>query len=231
MISLDDAVIARLTSHGHHFEILVDPEAASEAKEKEIPVEDWMASEEIYKDASKAEKAAEDTLKEAFGTTDYHEIARRIIQKGDIQVTTEQRKQLLLDKRKQIINMIARNAIDPRSNIPHPPARIEKALDEAKVHIDPFKSTQRQIDEIMKKLHVVLPIKFASVRVEIRVPAEFTGKVYGMLHDLKKTKEEWRNDGSLVTVVEMPAGLQSEVYDQLNSSTHGAVETKLLETF
>ena len=60
MISLDDAVIARLTSHGHHFEILVDPAKAIEAKEKELPLSEWVASDEVYKDSSKAEKASEE---------------------------------------------------------------------------------------------------------------------------------------------------------------------------
>lgn len=231
MISLDEAVIARLTSHGHHFEILVDPAGAMEAKENDLPVMEWVASEEVYKDASKAEKASEEAIKEVFGTTDFATIAKKIISKGEIQVTTEQRKKMLEDKKKSIVNMIARNAIDPRTNMPHPVARIEKAMDEAKVRIDPFKSTQRQVEEIMKKLHVVLPIKFATVRVEVRVPASYAGKAYGLLHDLKRNTEEWRDDGSLVTVIEMPAGMQTEIYDKLNSSTHGTVETKLLETF
>ncbi|MFC2174615.1 ribosome assembly factor SBDS [archaeon] len=230
MISLDDAVIARLTSHGHHFEILVDPEKAAEAKEKEIPVADWIASDEVYKDASKAEKASEEALKESFGTTEFNEVAKRIIKKGEIQITTEQRKEIVKAKKKKIVNTIAQNAIDPRNKLPHPPARIEAAMEEVNVHIDPFKSASRQVDEVIDKLRPVLPIKFASVRVEIRVPPQYTGKVYGLLHDLKKIKEEWKNDGSLVTVVEMAAGAQSDVYDKLNSSTHGAVETKLLET-
>ena len=230
MISLDDAVIARLTSHGHHFEILVDPTMAAEAKDKELPLSEWIASNEVYKDSSKAEKASEETLKEAFGTTDFEKVARRIIDKGDIQVTTEQRKKMQDEKKKQIVNMIARDAIDPRTNAPHPPVRIEKALDEAKVHIDPFKSTQRQMEDILEKLRPVLPIKFAIARIEIIVPAEHAGKAYGYVHGLKTVREEWRNDGSLLAVVEIPAGLQSQVYDKLNSMTHGAVETKLLET-
>lgn len=230
MISLDDAVIARLTTHGHHFEILVDPETAMDAKEKDIPIADWVASEKVYKDSAKAETASEEALKESFGTTNFETIAKRIIQKGDIQVTTEQRKEMQKEKRKHIITTIAREALDPRTNMPHPPARIEKAMDEAKVHIDPFKSTQRQIDEIVDKLRPVLPIKFALVRVEIRIPAQYTGKAYGVVHSLKKVKEEWKNDGSLLVVVEMAAGMQSEVYDKLNSMTHGSVETKLLET-
>ena len=43
-------------------------------------------------------------------------------------------------------------------------------------------------------------------------------------------KEEWRNDGTLVVVVEMPAGMQTDVYEKLNALTHGSVETKLIET-
>jgi len=75
-----------------------------------------------------------------------------------------------------------------------------------------------------------LPIKMARARVEIHIPAQFAAKCYGYLHDFNRVREEWLSDGSLRIVVEIPAGMQSDIYDYLNKQTHGGVETKLLET-
>ena len=229
MISLDDAVVARFESHGHHFELLVDPEKAGGFTGEE-DLSNIVAAMSVYKDASKGETASEETLKTAFGTTAFKEVAIQILKKGTIQLTTEQRHKMQEEKSKQIVSIICRDAIDPRTKAPHPRQRVENALKEAKVHVDAFKPAQRQVDEILKKLVEVLPLKFAKARVAVRVPAQYTGKVYGYLHDFRRVKEEWKNDGTLFVVIELPAGLQSDVYDRLNSLTHGEVETKLLET-
>lgn len=231
MIPLDKAVIARLEKQGHHFEIYVDPEKSWEIKEgKDIPIDDVIASNEIYKDAGKGEKASEEVMKEVFGTTDYRTICKTIMRDGEIQITTEQRRRMQEEKKKQIINLIAREAIDPRTNAPHPPARIEKAMEEAKVHIDPFKSPQRQVEAVIEAIQEKIPIKLARARIAIKIPPEYTGKAYGYLHNFKRVKEEWGSDGSFITIVEIPAGLQSQLFEKLNSITHGSVETKLLET-
>lgn len=229
MISLDKAVVARLVSHGHHFEIFVDPENARSAIEDASLLGEVVASTEVYKDVRKAERASEETLKEAFGTTEFSEVAHVILKKGEIQLTTEQRKKVLEEKRRKVIAMIAREGIDPKTNLPHPINRIEKAIDEAKVHIDPFKSAERQLEEVVSKIRPLLPIKFAQAKVAIKISAQYTGKAYGYLHGFKKIKEEWLDDGSLAIVIEIPAGLQTDIYDKLNSLTHGSVETKLLE--
>ncbi|MCD6522317.1 MAG: ribosome assembly factor SBDS [Candidatus Diapherotrites archaeon] len=231
MIPVDKAVIARLDSHGHHFEILVDPERAWEVRENpEASLDEVVASDHIYKDANKGEKASEEALMEAFQTTDFNTIAKTILKKGEIQITTEQRHEMQKERKRQIINIIVREAIDPRTNTPHTPARIEKAMEEAKVHIDPFKSAQRQVEDIINKLRPILPIKFAKARIKVVVPAQYAGKVYSYLHGIKRISEEWKNDGSLEAVIEVPAGMQSELYDTLNKMTHGMVETELIET-
>ena len=231
VIPLGQAVIARLSEQGHHFEILVDPKKAMKVKEGEtISLDDVVASKDVYKDSAKGERAAEEIIKKVFNTNDFNEIAKKIIKKGEIQITTEQRHEMQKEKRSQIVTIIARESIDPRTNAPHPPARIEKAMEEAKVHVEPLKSAEIQIENVMEKLRAILPIKLAKVRIAIKVEANYAGKVYGYIHNLKIVKEEWSNDGSLIAVIEMPAGMQSEFYDKLNSMTHGGVETKILET-
>lgn len=222
----DDAVVARWDHEGSRFEVLVDPMAVQEIRDgKPVNLRDRLASEHIFKDARKGDKISEEHLQRIFHTADTVEIARQIIQKGEAQVTTEQRHQLQAAKHKQIVATIARNAMNPQTGAPHPPARIEAAMEEAKVHVDPFRPADAQIQEIMTKLRPLLPIRLDTVKMKLRVPGQHYPRVIGELKGLGKLSEEaWGSDGSWSAVIEIPAGVQTELLDKLNARTKGAAE-------
>ena len=69
MISLDEAVTARLESHGERFEVLVDPDAALSIKRGEFDgdLEDVIAAEDVFEDASGGDRPPEAALEEVFG--------------------------------------------------------------------------------------------------------------------------------------------------------------------
>lgn len=230
MITLEDAVIARLEYYGERFEILVDPDLASDFKKGEdIKIEEILAVEEVFKDAKKGDKASEEAMNKAFETTDPLEAAVLIIRKGQVQLTAQQRRDMQEDKRKMVVAKIAREAINPQTKLPHPARRIEIAMEEAKVRVDPFKSVDEQVNITLKAIRKLIPIRIEKVRVAIRIPGEDTGKVYGVIPAYGKTmKEEWQKDGSWVAVVEIPGGMQESFYQKLSEITHGQVETKLL---
>ncbi len=240
MVSLDEAVVARLGRFGVTFEILVDPDGAegllhrldddADEPASDDEVLDIMAVDDVFVDWSEGERASEEQLNKGFATSEVAIVARRILHEGEIQLTTEQRKRMLDQKHRRIVDHIARNAWNPQSRSPHPRDRIERGLEEAKFRADPLRRVEDQVAEAMKKLRPLMPIAFERVRVAIRVPAEHTGQAYGVIRqlgDLKK--EEWQNDGSFVAVLEIPAGAQTEIYDRLNALTHGSVETRLLD--
>ena len=128
-----------------------------------------------------------------------------------------------------IIAKIAREAINPQTKLPHPARRIEIAMEEAKIRVDPFKSVDEQVNITLKAIRRLIPIKLEKVKVAIRIPGEDTGKVYGIISEFGKiTKEEWQQDGSWVAIVEIPGGMQENFYQKLSEITHGKVETKLL---
>ncbi|HVL87736.1 MAG TPA: ribosome assembly factor SBDS [Candidatus Thermoplasmatota archaeon] len=234
MVSLDKAVVARYELHGHRFEILVDPDAAlrvREAKEKaQVDVNKDLAIDTIFKDARKGDAAGETTVKETFGTTDVAEVAKRILLKGEFHLTTDQRRVLQDKKHKQIVALLARNAMNPQTKAPHPPTRIETAMAEAKVHVDPFKSAEEQLQTVLAALRPLLPIRIDNVSIAVHLPATEVGKAYGFVKGFGLLKsEEWQKDGSWMGVVEMPAGMQTEFFDELNRKTHGNVETRLIK--
>ncbi len=231
MVNLDDAIVARLETFGETFEILLDPAAMDLIKAgKEIDLMEYLAVEDVFNNARKGTRPSEDIVKKAFGTTDIKEIAEKIIAKGEVQVTAEQRKEMLQAKKKQIIAYIAANAINPQTKLPHPPLRIELALDEAKFHADPFRPVDKQVEEAMHLLRPVIPIRFEKTRVAIRLKGEDYGKCYDdLIHFGIVEKEEWQADGSWIGVMEIPAGLINELTSKLNSRTKGNAAVKAIQ--
>jgi len=230
MTTLEGAVVAHIEHHGKRFELLVDPNLAFLYRTgRKSDLTNVLVAEEVFENARKGERHRSEDVKKAFGTDDIYKIAEVILKKGELQLTTEQRKEMLEEKRKRIVAIIARECVDPRTGAPHPPQRIEKAMEEARVHIDAFKDAEAQVEEVLKALRLVLPLKFEKIRIAVKVPAEFAPKVYGALKGHGLQKEEWQPNGDLVAVLEMPAGMQGEFYDRINKLTGGRVETKILK--
>ncbi|MEM3227785.1 MAG: ribosome assembly factor SBDS, partial [Candidatus Micrarchaeaceae archaeon] len=160
---------------------------------------------------------------------DIAKVSEFILKNSNVPITTEQKAKLIEEKRRQIIEIISKNAIDPRTNAPMPPLRVENAMKEVKVAVDPFKSANAQVDEIVKKLSVLLPIKFAIARIEVTIPPEYSNRCYGILKQYGMKSEQWLPNGSLLAVVEFPAGMQNDFYLRLSNATQGKASTKLLQ--
>ena len=233
MISLDEAVTARLESHGERFEVLVDPDAALAIKRDEFEgdLEDVIAAEDVFEDASRGDRPPENALEEVFGTTDPLEIIPEVIKRGEIQITAEQRREMQERKHKDLVNRITRNAVNPQmDDAPHPPERIESALAETDVRIDPMEPVEAQIDDALEALRPVIPIRFDTVTVAAHLPADYAGSGQAKIREFGDLQsEEWQPDGSWIGVVEFPAGMQNDFYDLVNEVSSGEAETRILQ--
>jgi ribosome maturation protein SDO1 len=225
-------VIARIEKEGERFEVLVKPDAVQKIRDgKEVDILSQLAIDEVFRDAHKGSKASSEKMKEFFETDEPIAVAKILIQKGEIQLTTEQRRQMQEQKRRQIVQYIAANAINPQSGAPHPPQRIEIAMEEAKVHVDPFKSLEEQVKEVLDALRPLIPIRFEKARIAVKLSAEDAAKCFGDIRQFGTVvKEEWQANGAWIGVVEMPAGMQTDFLERLNAKTKGNVETKLLRS-
>lgn len=230
MVRLEDAVIARLSSHGTNFEVLVDPELALALRsDQSVDIKNVLAIDKIFKDSKKGDKASEEMVQKAFGTTDVLKTAEQIIRLGEIQITTEQRRKMRDERLKQVVTLISKRSINPQTGLPHPPARIESAMEAARVHVEAFKSAEEQLSAIVKELRPIIPLKFETRRIAIKIPSTYVGKASKVVKGFAAVKQEqWLNDGSWAVVVEIPAGLQAEFFDKLNELTRGEVQTKVL---
>lgn len=237
MVSLEKAVVARVHRQGSHYEVLVDPDGAEKLLEKlrqnqpvtDQELRDILATDLVFTHWSDGKKASDEHLLKGFETTDVLAIARRILIEGEVQLTAEQRKKMADSKHKRIVEVILRNAWNPQTKTPHPKDRIERALEEAKFRVDPMKGTDEQVQTAIKMLRPLIPIAMEQVKLAVQVPAAFTGPSYGVLKGLGEIKgEEWQKDGSLVVVLQIPAGLQADIYERMGKLTHGQAQVKLL---
>ena len=231
MVTLDNAITARLKRGGKHFEVLVDPELALLARKgEEVDLSEMLAVEDVFENASRGEHLSRDDLEKVFDTADILAVAEHIVKHGELHLTKEQRKQIIDDKRRQVVSAIAAGAFNPQTKAPHPPARIEKAMEEAGIHIDPMKGIDELVNKTMDAIRPIIPIRFDTVEVAVRIPADYAAKSYGDVMSFGElVKEEWQADGSWIGVVKIPAGIQLDFYGLVNRLSKGSAETKLLK--
>ncbi|MGE5556617.1 MAG: ribosome assembly factor SBDS [Methanocella sp.] len=222
--------VARLTRENEHFEILVKPAKALYYRNGKIAgITEVLAADIIFSDANKGTRVSEEAMKKAFKTTDTLKIADEILKKGTLQLTTEQRRKMVEDKKRQVIDFIARQAVDPKTNLPHPPMRIENAMEQIRYSIDPYKSVEEQAKDIVKLLRPILPLKVEQVKVAVKIPAQYASRAYGTVKTLGTIKrEEWRGDGSWYGELELPAGAYASLLNKLGDATKGSGEAKII---
>jgi|TARA_B100001758_G_scaffold106713_1_gene91445 ribosome maturation protein SDO1 len=216
LVSLDDAVIARFEKFGKKFELFVDPDLVElwKTNNDAIEISKLLAIEDVFHDARDGERPTAEVLEKVFNTLKITEIATRIISEGEIQLTANQRKKMVEMKRKQIIQHIQYNAIDPRTKTPHPHTRIELALEQSKYSVDPFKKLDLQVKEAIKLLKPLIPLSFETSRMAFRIPGKNYGSISQLLREFKE-KDEWLENGDWACIIEIPSGMKADLISKV----------------
>ncbi|HEX2107460.1 MAG TPA: ribosome assembly factor SBDS [Nitrososphaera sp.] len=224
----DKFTVVRLILGGDRFELLVKPDPALEFKMgKRSDISGVLVSDEIYSDANKGSRASSEKLMKHFKTTDSVDIAKQILAKGELNLTTDQRRKMVEEKKRQIVQFINKSFVDPKTHLPHPIVRIETAMEEVRVAIDPFRRVEDQAKAIVDALRKILPLKSETVKLTVTVPPQFAGQSYSVLKstgDLRS--EEWLADGSLRAILEINASIRGQFLDRLGTVTKGSAQVK-----
>lgn len=197
---------------------------------KPVSTRDILAYPAVYKDVRSSETTASNDLQKAFGTTDVFKIAEKIIKDGDVQLTTEQRHNMVEQKKNQVAAIISKRGINPQTNTPHPIQRILNAMQQAGAIIDPFADAETQVDKVISSIKPLLPIRFQKLTAQIKIPPEYSARIHTILKESGTMKQEqWLNDGSLQVVIEMLAGVYDEMLQKIANLTHGSFESKIIK--
>lgn len=220
-------VTAKIKVKGKEYEINVNLDEALKFKAGKGDIISALDSNGVYYDAKKGNAVSSKDLMDAFGTTDIHQIASKIIMSGEVQKNQDFRDAERENKIKQVVSLIVRNAVDQNGR-PYTEERIRRAVEEVHHSFD-NRPAEQQMSDLLHKLKEVIPIRVETKKIKLTIPAQYTGQVYGILKDYKES-EDWLANGSLSVIINIPAGLQMEFYDKLNSITHGAVQSEEIVT-
>ncbi|MEW5896778.1 MAG: ribosome assembly factor SBDS [Nanoarchaeota archaeon] len=222
--------LAKIKRFGQTFEISINTEKALQYKKGALSdVSDVLLADKVFTDAKKGLVAASSELQNAFQTTDVNKIADFILKKGEIQATSEHRAREREQQKLKLINLIHKQAVEPKTGLPHPPERIEAALEQGRIHLDINRSAEEQFSEIISKLKPLLPLKIEKKKMSVTIPAQYAGKARPFIKsNASLLKEEWTNDGCWKVLIEIPAGMQMEFINWLNSITRGDVVVEIL---
>jgi ribosome maturation protein SDO1 len=213
---------------GNRFEILVKPDPALDYRMgKRNDLTNVLISDEVYSDANKGSRASTDKLFKYFKTNDLGEVARQILLNGELSLTTEQRRKMVEEKKRQIVDYISKSFVDPKTHLPHPPLRIQSAMEDVRISIDPFKRAEDQVKSIIDALRKVLPLKSEMVKLTVIIPASHSAQGYSAVKSLGNFKsDEWLADGSVRVILEVNAGMKGRIIDKIGSATRGAAQIK-----
>ena len=229
MVSLDNAVLARYEYGGKRYEILVDPELVDkfQSDPDSVNMDDFLATDEVWHDARGGDRPTEEAITNTFETLEINHIAKIILEKGSIQLTTAQRKEMVEQKRQLIIQEIHQTAIDPKAKSPHPKTRIELALEESRFSVDPFKRLDIQVKEAIDTLKPLIPLSFEPVRIAFRI----SGSGYGAASKFLRPyldKDDWLSNGDWACIIQCPPGMSGILIGKVKA-VDGNSEVKELD--
>ncbi len=219
--------LARLKKQGETFEVVLEDveKAYSLRQGKEEKIEEVISSEHIFFDAKKGNLASEEELEKIFGTSNPLEIAKTIIINGEINLTSEQRDKIFEAKKRKIISYIHRNGFDPKTKLPHPLQRIENAIEEAKVSINPEENFDYILEKTIGKIKTVLPISFEKLHIKATIPQKYAAKTYNAVkRKYSLIAESWKNNGSIYIELEIVSGEKENLFAIINKLTNGEAE-------
>ena len=92
---MDKVTVVKYSYETEKFEILVKPDPAFDYKLGKIyEISKILVSDEIYTNSGKGTRASNGLLLKVFNTDDTTKIAEIMMQKGELNLTTEQRKKM-----------------------------------------------------------------------------------------------------------------------------------------
>ncbi len=226
---LDTSDAIRIQYRGEKvFEILVEPDPAKEARfnDTDHDIQRLLFVQQVFKDADKGERASPRELEEEFGTKQVMDAAEQIFESGDMQLTTDQKAEMRNDKRQQVISMIARRAQNPKTGNPHPPQRVKNALEEAGFDFDAMENVESQFKDAIEAIRPIIPVSLDEKTVAIKVPSDSGGKAYNLLQKRAELLEEQWGNEFFYAKIKVPAGVLTELMEDLQEMTSGNSEVK-----
>eukprot|EP01084_Bolivina_argentea_P155365 270745_1 len=225
MSQKNNGQIVRYQQGKTKFEILTKKGAVLKYRQKKLGLQYVLMIDTIYTKVSQGKIAKSSELKRVFGTTDFNECVNKILENGDLNLSSSERKDKSNSKLNEVVYYITKNYINPLSNIPHPRDRILNCMKECGIKINTTKSTKTQALNAIKKMRGKLFFTKAhmltvNLTIKYKYDINKIGQMINKITSGASYQQKW-NDKGCVFVLEMSKGDLEDLGNKLNKVTNG----------
>ncbi|KAA6388967.1 MAG: putative rRNA metabolism protein, SBDS family [Streblomastix strix] len=190
-------------------------------REGKLGIDNVIVSEEIFKNHQKMERASEDEIADVVGTLRGLDAVKEILMKGEIALTTLERREKVEQKRKEILNFIHSYYSDPTNGLPIPITRLETAWESFRYVVDPFKAVEDQVIEVVDQMKGILPLKKNVITGDLQIPHKYLGQCQGIIKKYSdKGREKYDHQGLTVEIEVIPGNFD-KLMQELSKVTSG----------
>ncbi|KNC51284.1 shwachman-Bodian-Diamond syndrome protein [Thecamonas trahens ATCC 50062] len=194
------------------YEVLTHPNTINGYRDGAVALDSCLAVEQVFRNSSKGETVALSELQDAFGLETEMDVARLILDEGEVMLNAADRKAKMDEVHRAVVAFIHKHFVDPKSMSPHPLVRIENALVEAKVRLDMDTSAEDQVNGVIKKLRPIIPLKKAELEATVTLSHAKMGAALGVLHGHAQVGHtDYTADGCVVSIGLLPGDLDGLV--------------------
>ncbi len=220
--------LVKLKVQKNVFEVLTKPGKALKYRDGKCGWNEVLVADEIYKNHVKGEKFTSNELKKSFQTDNVQEVAKIIVEKGELQLSAQERKEKTDQIRNGIINYISQYYIDPKTKNVLPRTRIETALDNLKTKIDTEIPVERQALDLVKKFpNIGLIIKKVETLATISISYQYLNQVKSIIYGKTRVQSQKHTDDGIQYQVSMSPGDYDALINALNKVTKGDYQIKM----
>lgn len=204
------------------FEVLCKMGTAQKYRDGKLGINNVLVSDDVFLGHyQKGDRPSPSDLVAAFKSSDMAVCAKYILDHGEINLSQDERKEKVEQRRKEIVNYIHKYYIDPKTKTPHPVTRIENALTTLKVHPDPDKDFDREMQDIVKLLPGILTIKRCEVEATLSVQSAFMGAAEGIVRKHAKVNREKYSGADCIMEISLLPGDYDALVADLSRVTKG----------
>ena len=178
-VKLTNVAYVKLQSHGQRFEIACYRNKVLSWKNKvETDIGEVLQIDKVYTNVSRGILASTEHLMEVFGSINQLECCKKILERGEMQVTEQEREALVESTFRDVVAIVADKSVNPETNRSYTTTMIQNAMKQLHINVVTSRSVKAQALEVIRKLKEVMPIARASMalRVVSPIPEEATMK-------------------------------------------------------
>eukprot|EP00055_Hartaetosiga_balthica_P003756 m.8904 g.8904 ORF g.8904 m.8904 type:complete len:252 (+) comp3297_c0_seq1:122-877(+) len=227
---LTNVAIVRMKKGGKRFEIACfKNKVVSWRKKIETDIDEVVQVHTIFTNVSKGQVANSSDLNKAFKTEDEEKILLLILEKGELQVSKQERKADLTEKFKEIATTVSEKCVNPDTQRPYTITQIEGAMRDLHFSVRPQTSTKSQALEVIRQLQETIKIERALMTVRLTLPGKNGKAAKDALKPLFREieSEEW--DGDLELIGKIEPGNYKILEESASSQTKGAATLEILQ--